>query len=154
METGQLSFFLYNAVKPSLALCAEQLSAYLPETAGHDEGYCPVCGGAPALAILGGEAGKRSFNCARCTHTWEVNRRFCPHCNNRESKTLGYFYAETEKEFRVDICDQCKKYIKTVDTRDLPRKIYPPMELVATLHLDMKATENGYTSGAAEGHLQ
>ncbi len=144
----QLGFFLLNSTKPSVVLSAKQLAEdYLDKDKPHKEGYCPVCGTKAALSILEGEGGKRSLYCDCCTHTWESGRIFCPYCNNREGKTLSYFYSETEKEFRVDVCDKCKKYIKTVDTRDLDRLIYPAMEQIATLHLDIKATESGYTGG-------
>jgi FdhE protein len=47
----------------------------------------------------------------------------------------------------VDVCENCKRFIKTVDLRKISRIIYPPLEQVATLHLDMKAAEAGYVSG-------
>ncbi|MCP4023885.1 MAG: formate dehydrogenase accessory protein FdhE, partial [Desulfobacteraceae bacterium] len=36
-------------------------------------------------------------------------------------------------------------YIKIVDLRQLERAFYPKLELITTLHLDMKAREKGYT---------
>jgi hypothetical protein len=36
--------------------------------------------------------------------------------------------------------------VKTVDGRKLARPVYPPLEQVATLHLDLKAAEAGYES--------
>jgi formate dehydrogenase maturation protein FdhE len=41
----------------------------------------------------------------------------------------------------------CKKYIKTVDLRDLTRPVHPFLEQVSTLHLDMLAEKQGLTSG-------
>jgi FdhE protein len=64
-----------------------------------------------------------------------------------------YLYSEEEKEYRVDACESCRKYIKTVDTRVLGRRAYPPLEQVASLHLDLKAAEAGYTAGLPI-HLQ
>jgi len=66
---------------------------------------------------------------------------------NRDSKTLHYFYSDQEKDNRIDVCDSCKTYIKAVDTRKADRIIYPPLEFVATLHLDIKAQEMGFKSG-------
>ncbi|RPJ13122.1 MAG: formate dehydrogenase accessory protein FdhE, partial [Deltaproteobacteria bacterium] len=48
--------------------------------------------------------------------------------------------------YRVDACDSCRKYLKTVDTRVLNRRVYPALEQVASLHLDLKAAEAGYTA--------
>jgi FdhE protein len=50
-------------------------------------------------------------------------------------------------EFRVNLCDSCKKYLKTLDSRETERMIYTPLEQIASLHLDYKAKEMGYESG-------
>ena len=60
---------------------------------------------------------------------------------------LGYFFSEEENEYRVYTCDNCKKYIKTIDTVKIDRFIYPPLEQVVTLHLDMQANQKGFESG-------
>jgi FdhE protein len=76
-----------------------------------------------------------------------VKRVFCPFCENRDTKTQHYFYNEGEMEFRVNLCDSCKKYLKTLDSRETERMIYTPLEQIASLHLDYKAKEMGYESG-------
>jgi len=43
-----------------------------------------------------------------------------------------------------------KKYVKTVDTRKIDRFFYPPLEQIATLHLDMKANETGLERGVGK----
>jgi formate dehydrogenase maturation protein FdhE len=45
------------------------------------------------------------------------------------------------------VCDSCKTYIKAVDKRNADRIIYPPLEFVSSLHLDIKAQEMGLKSG-------
>ena len=52
-----------------------------------------------------------------------------------------------KKGYRVDVCDQCRKYMKTVDTRETRHVIHAPLEQVSTLHLDFKAQEMGFESG-------
>ena len=74
-------------------------------------------------------------------------RLFCPFCENKNQKQLHYFYSDQEKEYRVHACTGCKKYIKTVDVRDLARPVHPFLEQVSTLHLDMLAEEQGLKSG-------
>ncbi|MFC1516272.1 formate dehydrogenase accessory protein FdhE [Thermodesulfobacteriota bacterium] len=142
-----LAFLIYNSIQPSLALCAEQLSTYLPENTPWESGYCPICGAYPGLSVLEGE-GVRFLFCGFCWHKWEAKRIFCPFCENSDSKTLQYFYSEEEKDLRVDVCDSCKKYIKTIDARKAERDIYPPLEQISTLHLDIQAREKGLESGA------
>ena len=141
-----LGFITYNSLKPCLALAAEQLASYLNKDEPWQKGYCPICGSAPILSILAGE-GDRSLVCSFCWHQWPVKRVFCPFCENRDGQSLQYFFSDEEKEFRVDTCDKCKKYLKTLDTRKAGRLIYPPLEQLSSLHLDYKAKEMGYESG-------
>ncbi len=138
IKKGDLAFIVYNSIKPSLSLCAEQLSAYLDKDKPWGKGYCPICGSPPGLSMFQGE-GERFLFCSFCLHKWSSRRLYCPFCDNTDSKSLNYLYTEEEKEYRVDLCDKCKKYIKTIDTRKTERIIYPPLEQVATLHLDIKA---------------
>jgi len=146
IEKQVLGFITYNSLKPSLGTCAAQLGAYLDPDDPWLEGYCPICGSAPILSFLEGE-GARSLICSFCWHQWPVKRVYCPFCDNSDSKTLHYLHSDTEKDRRVDLCDQCHKYIKTLDTRQVDRRIYPPLEQIATLHLDIKAREEGFEAG-------
>ena len=140
------AFITYNSIKPSLSVCASQLSTYLDKDEPWEMGYCPICGSLPVLATFQNE-GKRFLVCSFCWHKWPVQRIYCPFCNNKDNTTLRYFQIEEEQEYRLDVCDNCKKYIKTVDTREVERIIYPPLEEVATLHLDIKAKEMGFEGG-------
>ncbi len=97
--------------------------------------------------MLGGE-GARFRVCGFCWHQWPLKRIECSFCGNSDGKTLFYFFNEQEKEYRVDCCDACKKYLKTVDNRKIDRIFYPPLEQVATLHLDIMARERGFETGA------
>jgi FdhE protein len=151
-DKNALAFIAYNSVQPSLEICAAQLSHYLNTGAAWRKGYCPVCGSAAGLAVLG-EDGKRELHCCFCRHRWEAPRIFCAFCENTQAKELHYFYTETEKDLRVDVCDRCRKYIKTVDGRVASRPIYPPLEQVASLHLDILAAEKGFIS-AVELNLE
>ncbi|MEA3280224.1 MAG: formate dehydrogenase accessory protein FdhE [Thermodesulfobacteriota bacterium] len=146
IEKKALAFIAYSSLKPSLYMCAEQLSAYLNKDKPWGKGYCPICGSPPGLSMFQGE-GERFLFCSFCWHKWAFNRIICPFCDNTDTKTLNYFFSEDEKEYRVDLCDKCKKYIKNIDTRKTDRIVYPPLELVATLHLDIKAKEMKYESG-------
>ena len=146
IEKQVLGFITYNSLKPCLCTGAVQLSAYLNKDEPWLKGYCPICGSAPILSILEGE-GARSLICSFCWHSWSVKRVYCPFCDNSDNKDLHYFFSEEEKDLRVDLCDKCHKYLKTLDTRKADRLIYPPLEQVSTLHLDIKAREEGFEPG-------
>ncbi len=141
-----LLFMAHGSIRPSLSLCAEQLATYIDNKGTPwEKGYCPVCGCPPAISILRGE-GERFLFCSFCDHKWHSQRIYCPFCENKDQKTLHYFFSE-EEEYRVNVCDKCKRYIKTVDTREIKRSVYPFLEQVATLHLDMLAQNQGLQSG-------
>ena len=146
IEKPLLGFFTYNSLKPSICACAEQLATYLNQKEPWLQGYCPICGSAPILSILESEGG-RALVCGFCWHSWTAKRVHCPYCDSSQNKDLHYFYIEEENDSRVDLCDNCKKYIKTCDTRNATRLIYPPLEQIATMHLDIKAQEMGFESG-------
>ena len=143
-----LAFITYNSIKPSVSLYAQSVSKYLDNP--WEKGYCPVCGNLPVISTFESD-GERFLVCGFCWHKWAVTRLFCPFCENKESDTLHYFFSEEEKEYRVDVCDKCGKYIKNVDTRIIDRFVYPPLEQIATLHLDIMAKEKGFESGAPLG---
>ncbi len=146
IEKAMLGFFTYSSLKPCLCACAEQLTVYLRSGEPWLMGYCPVCGSAPILSILEDE-GQRTLTCGFCWHSWPAKRVYCPYCDSSRDKDLHYFFSEEEKDSRVDLCDNCEKYIKTLDSRKIDRLIYPPLECIATMHLDMKAQEMGFNPG-------
>ncbi|MBF0469372.1 MAG: formate dehydrogenase accessory protein FdhE [Desulfamplus sp.] len=109
------------------------------------KGYCPICGNLPQMAFLN-QDGEKYLICGFCQHQWKTSRMGCALCQNKEKEKQHYFYNEEEKEYRVDLCDSCGKYIKLIDLRELTRDFYPQLELLCTLHLDIQATEQGYSS--------
>ncbi|MBL0714190.1 MAG: formate dehydrogenase accessory protein FdhE [Desulfosarcina sp.] len=151
-DKNALAFIAYNSIAPSLELCAVQLSCYLDREAVRSKKNCPVCGSFPSLAVLG-EEGRRELHCSFCRHHWKAPRIFCAFCENTTAAELHYFFGEEEKDMRVDVCEGCRKYIKTVDGRVVSRPVFAPLEQVASLHLDIIAAEKGF-SGGANLHLE
>jgi FdhE protein len=145
-DKNALAFVAYSSLKPSVVLCAEQLSGYLKDLVAWEKGYCPICGNFPGLAVLDHD-GRRLLHCNFCWTTWPAKRIFCPFCEKTGGENLHTVYSEDEKDLRVDVCDDCRKYLKAVDSRATERIIYPPMEQIASLHLDINARQKGYDSG-------
>ena len=146
-----LLFFIFLSMAPSLQSCAVQLAVYLKDSAEPKNGYCPICGSHPSTAYLDSD-GKRYLVCGLCAHEWHYKRMGCPFCDSSDTRLQHYFFTEEEKEYRVYLCDNCQNYLKVVDLRVLDRAFVPGLEQIATLHLDMKAREKGYTSAAAGLH--
>lgn len=146
IDVKALSFFSYNSVRPYLSSYAQVISHHLDKNTEWTRGCCPICGSLPSLSLFETN-GERFFCCSFCWHKWVSKRVFCPFCENNDHKTLHYFEIENEEVHRIDICDNCKKYIKTTDTRKTTRSIYPPLEQIATPHLDIKIKEKGFENG-------
>lgn len=144
IPTDALSFFLTSAITPSLQACATQLATYL---GGKEDkkGYCPICGSVPASAVFD-KNGNRHLLCSLCLYQWRTQRMGCVFCDTQDLKSQQYFFSKEEKEYRVYVCKICKNYLKTIDLRELNRAFYPKLEMVTTLHLDIKAREQGYTN--------
>lgn len=113
-----------------------------------EKGYCPVCGYKPELALLVGDEGFRHLVCGLCHHRWIFRRMQCPYCETIDETKLGYFYLEDNDPYRVSVCNNCKGYLKTIDTRKWPplEDIYPRVQMVKTIYLDGMAENEGYTS--------
>ncbi len=142
-----ISLLLYLAVKPSVEAGARKLAVRLTGSP-KNQGNCPVCGSKPIIGELDAE-GRQWSHCGLCWHRWPATRMACPFCNNRDSASLEYLYTDDEPEYRVNLCGGCRRYLKVVDTRKMDRRFYPPLEQVASLHLDMLAAEKGYAHAVA-----
>ncbi len=136
---------VYNSIRPSLAACAEKLAIYLDRATTWERGYCPICGCPPGLSLLRTE-GERSLVCGFCGHEWQARRMCCPFCDNHDLATLHYFFTQQEKAYRVDVCEKCGKYVKTVDARKMQGPLNPFLEQISTLHLDILAQQRGLES--------
>jgi FdhE protein len=108
------------------------------------EGYCPICGKEPKIGEIKEEEGERFLFCNQCGIEWPYLRIKCPFCGNEEQQTLAYFTVEDDERYRVDVCNECKRYIKIVDFRETKEEPNLDIEDITTLHLDILATEEGY----------
>jgi FdhE protein len=148
VPVNELSLFGYLSMAPSIGTCREQLEIYLAGMPELQKGYCPVCGNPPNLASLD-QDGRQHLHCSLCRHEWKSGRMGCVFCKNNGKDMQHYFFNEEEKEYRVKVCDHCRRFIKVVDLRQMDREFFPSLELIATLHLDMQAREKGYANEGA-----
>ncbi len=139
-----IDLFTEESLRPELEIIAEKYGEIV-EKSKWSEGYCPICGKEPKIGeIRKEEDGKRYLFCHQCGFKWHFNRIKCPFCGNEEQHSLAYFEVEGEERYRVDVCNKCRRYIKTVE---LPKSSEEPdldIEDIATLHLDMIAYDEGY----------
>jgi len=141
-----LAFIVFNSLKPSISVFAEWTARQMNDIHKNDYDRCPICGSPPALSILD-DNGKRFLECGFCSYIWLTKRIYCPYCGNEDHESLIYFSIENEDLYRVDVCERCGKFIKTIDTRNSSRTIYTPLENLCTYHLNIKFEEMGYKTG-------
>jgi FdhE protein len=142
-----LLFLAESSINPLFEAYAEKLKGYVDQEIWL-RGYCPVCGSQPVRGELRKDFGERFLECSSCSFKWRFKRVVCPYCGNDDSKKLRFFNTETDgKAYRVDVCEECKKYIKTIDLRELNVEVVPIADDIGTLHLDIIAEKEGYKRG-------
>jgi FdhE protein len=130
------------ALKPYLEWAAEQVLPLINQTLWK-RSYCPVCGGAPDFACLEEKAGARYLSCSRCSSQWGYRRLGCPFCGTDEYAKLSYYPGEGGV-YRLYVCEECKRYLKTIDLRKAGHRVLLPVERLTTVGMDVAAQEEGY----------
>jgi len=141
-EADLLAFIFDTALHPFLRALALPL-APLVERAGWYRGICPACGGEPDFAALDRRGGRRRLFCPRCDTEWTFLRVGCPFCGNDDPRQLGYF-PSGDGAYRISVCGTCRRYLKTIDLREVAGERLPATERVLTLGMDLAAQKAGY----------
>jgi FdhE protein len=119
--------------------------SYPPQPPGSAGSVCPICNGRPQAAVLRpeGDGGKRFLLCSFCLTEWEFRRVLCPTCGEENHRKLPRYSADGLDGMRVEACDTCQFYLKSVDLT-VDGLAVPLVDEVATVTLDLWATEHGY----------
>lgn len=108
-------------------------------------GICPFCNRKPSYGVMRqmGDGASRSLVCAFCLNEWDFRRIVCPGCGEEDERKLSVFTAEDFLHVRVEGCESCKTYLKTIDlTKDGHAE--PVVDELASAPLDLWARERGY----------
>ncbi len=140
---GPDDFFPRAFLQPYAALLRSRADV---ERNGSTPCLCPVCGRKPGVGVLRpmGDGGQRSLICSLCLYEWEFRRILCPACGEEDPAKLPVYTAEELKDVRVECCDTCRSYIKTVDMTKNGRA-EPVVDEIAALSLDVWAQRHGYS---------
>jgi FdhE protein len=139
------AFVVEAAVQPFAELVASRRRASDAAAWPASGRVCPFCASPPAVATLreAGHGARRSLLCGLCQTEWSVPRIGCTACGEAHFEKLPVFNAETIPAARIDACDSCRHYLKTIDfTRD--GQVVPLVDDLATLSLDLWARDQGY----------
>jgi FdhE protein len=107
---------------------------------------CPVCNSKPQVGVLRpeGDGGKLSLVCSLCSTEWNFRRIVCAACGEEDEKKHAVYTAQEFSYVRVEGCDTCHRYIKTVDLTRNGHAV-PVVDELATIPLNLWAAEHGYT---------
>ena len=107
---------------------------------------CPFCGGPPLVSARrpDGDTTRRLLCCGLCGGEWPVNRIHCPACGEEDPPRLPSFQSGLHPSARIEGCDTCRRYLKSIDL-SLDGRLIPEVDDLASLGLDLWAVEQGYT---------
>jgi FdhE protein len=140
---GDQEFFARAFLQPYAEFVRERTGK---QQQGPTPCLCPFCSRKPGVGVLRplGDGGQRSLVCSFCLGEWEFRRIVCPGCGEEDHAKLPVYTAEEFKHVRVECCDTCRNYIKTVDlTRN--GLADPVVDEIASIPLDLWAQKQGYT---------
>jgi formate dehydrogenase maturation protein FdhE len=141
-QAAILSMFL----QPLAEYLADHSVQALPD---ETPSLCPRCQSKPLVGALRpeGDGAKRSLICSLCATEWSYRRIVCPSCGEEDVHKLAIYSAEGIAHVRVEACETCRHYIKTVDLTKDGRAV-PIIDELATIPLNLWAAEHGYTKSA------
>jgi FdhE protein len=125
--------------------CAEFVrSSAVLQLASYTLAQCPLCHRKPAAGILRQQGdGGRNLLCGFCLTEWEYRCAVCPGCEEQDHAKLPVYTAESFPHIRVECCDSCRTYLKSIDlTKNALAN--PLVDELAFVPLDLWAQERGY----------
>ncbi len=136
------AFFARVLLQPQAERLAQSGQPGWQEVAGNK---CPHCESDPQLAVIRpeGDGGKRLLLCSLCQSEWEFRRILCPACGEENHEKLPRYSAAGVAAVRVEACDTCKRYLKSIDMT-VDGLAVPVVDEIATTPLDLWAAEQGY----------
>lgn len=112
----------------------------------HRPGHCPFCGGPPWIAARRAEAGvdgaRRLLGCALCGGEWPLGRILCPSCAEGDPSKLPTFQSPSYAAVRIEACETCRRYVKSIDLTVDGRAI-PEVDDLVSLGMDLWAASQG-----------
>ena len=84
-----------------------------------------------------------------CLTEWDFRRVLCPGCGEEDLKQLPIYKTEGLDHVRVEACDTCKRYIKTIDLT-VDGRTLPVVDELVSLPLALWAEQKGCNEIAAQ----
>jgi formate dehydrogenase accessory protein FdhE len=145
---SDIQFFGKASLQPYLKWLAETGVRPVGREVSVGERYCPFCGGNPQVSVLqnqenNAESSNRSLICGTCLSSWIFRRVVCANCGEERPAKLGYFHSPEFDHVRIEACDTCNHYLKSVDLTRVGLAA-PIVDEIDAAPLDLWAREHGY----------
>lgn len=122
-----------------------------PEPAGQPaspaHAACAACGGPAWIGWRrsgsGDEAAQRFLGCGVCGSERVLGRIACAACGEAAPDKLAVFQTEHHAGVRIEACDSCLRYVKSIDLT-LDGRAIPEVDDLCSLSMDLWAGEQGY----------
>ncbi len=138
-----LVFLVKNTLAPLVETYSECVVPYIDFDCW-ERGCCPVCSHPPGLAELrkSPSGRQRYLFCSLCHTSWPFQRLKCPFCEKSEEKETEYLSFPDEENYRVDVCNSCNSFIKTVINNIA--ELSPVLLDWSSQYVDDSAIQKGY----------
>jgi FdhE protein len=138
----EIAFFVHALLQPQ----AEYLAGRTNSPTESSPQLCPFCNSKPQVGVLRpeGDGAKRSLICSLCSTEWNFRRVVCPGCGEENKDHLPIFIASEFDYVRVEACDTCHTYIKSIDLSKNGHAV-PVVDELASVSLNLWAQENKYS---------
>jgi formate dehydrogenase maturation protein FdhE len=121
---------------------------HVPPERLHREGHCPFCAGPPIVSFRRSEPDSHGANrhlaCALCGGTWVFPRVRCVSCGEDDPPKLPAFQSPVHAAVRIEACETCKRYVKSIDLT-LDARPIPEVDDLVSIAMDLWAIEQGFT---------
>jgi len=143
-----LIFLVKNTLTPLVEKYSESVTPSI-DFDRWESGCCPVCGHPPGLAELRKtSSGRQRFLfCSLCHTSWPFQRLKCPFCESLEEKEIEYLSFPDIENYRVDVCNSCNSFIKTVTNNRA--ELSPVLLDWSSQYVDESAIQKGYNRVAS-----
>jgi formate dehydrogenase accessory protein FdhE len=125
-------------------LAAQGVTLERPRHGGH----CPACGSAPIVSfrreLPESNGAARYLGCGLCGTEWAFNRIRCPSCQEEDPTKLPGFQSDVHRNVRIEACETCRHYVKSLDLT-LDARPLPEVDDLVSLAMDLWAIEEGWT---------
>ncbi len=130
--------FLFIISRPFFKILG---SLYGEDIGTWEDGRCIVCRSVPAMSSL--FDGKRILHCSFCGKMGYFRRMECPSCGDFDPSNHKIITVQDEEGFRIDICETCGTYMKTIN-REMENLYTVDVADLISLPLDIIAQGRGY----------